>query len=357
MDTGKREKACLSAVGFCLSPPRRVGLAATLPYGRGMARSCPRKLALAVAAVLMAALAACGSQDPAQPVGPVEILERKDGYLFQEAGRPVLFYQLEPRSIDGKYQRSNYIHPLHGLDGEVLTEDFPADHPHHRGIYWTWHQVFIGDVRAGDPWLARRFSWELAESAIIDGPGLRVTHRWHSPDFLAGAEPIAEETAEVVVHAANGDFRLVDFDIRLSALQEDVLVGGSEDDKGYGGFSVRVRMLEGLEFTAAAGDIRPERLAMAIGDWVDFSGVFALGSDASGVAVFVHPESVGYPQPWVLRSAETPSMQNPVWPGREPVALPRDGGSVHLKYRLVVHRGQASALDLNRLYREYASGL
>ena len=267
-----------------------------------------------------------------------------------------MFYRLEPASLEGKYSRSNYIHPLHGLDGEILTEDFPADHPHHRGVYWTWHQVLVAGVRAGDPWLARDFSWSLVEARpTLRAGGLRVTHRWHSPDFASGALPIAEEVAQVVAHPRKGDIRLLDFDIRLTALQPDVRVGGSEDDKGYGGFSVRVRMLEGLEFTAAAGPVRPDRVSMPLGDWVDFSGTFGPASETSGLAVLVHPQSAGYPQPWILRSSSTPSMQNPVWPGREPVQLPFSGDAARLRYRLVLHRGGASSLDLDALYREYVA--
>jgi len=37
--------------------------------------------------------------------------------------------------------RSDYIHPLYGPQGEILTKDWSKDHPHHRGIYWAWPEV------------------------------------------------------------------------------------------------------------------------------------------------------------------------------------------------------------------------
>ena len=274
---------------------------------------------------------------------------------MREAGRPVLFYQLAPKSLDGEYERSNYIHPLYGLDGEILTEDFPDDHYHHRGVFWTWHQVLIGDVRAGDPWLARRFSWQLQDVGPLPaGNGIRAVHRWFSPDFAEGREPILEETAEVSVYPEESGVRLVDFDIRLAALQDGLRLGGSEDDKGYGGFSLRVKMLDDLRFTSVAGAIRPTRLALDAGDWVDFSGSFEPESGAtSGVAILVHPTAAGYPQKWVLRESATPSMQNPVWPGPAAVAVQR-GQDVRLRYRLVIHRGDASQVDLDGLASAYA---
>ena len=275
--------------------------------------------------------------------------------MVREHGSPVLFYRLEPTSLDGEYERSNYVHPLYGLDGEELTEDFPEDHRHHRGVYWTWHQVWIGDVRAGDPWLARRFSWRVEEvRPLAAGNGLFVRHRWFSPDFRDGREAILEESAEVAVHPSSGDVRLIDFDIRLVPLQEGVRLGGSEDDKGYGGFSVRVAMVEGLRFVAASGAVQPRRLATEAGDWVDFAADFAGGGSPSGLAILVHPSSAGYPQSWVLRSPETPSMQNPVWPGPDAVALER-GVETRLRYRLAVHRGAAASVDLDALAAEFAA--
>lgn len=311
---------------------------------------------LITAIVVLFAFMACAEQPSDLATPSISVSRQDEGYMVREAGRPVLFYQLAPKSLDGKYQRSNYIHPLYGLDGEILTEDFPEDHYHHRGVFWTWHQVLIGDVRAGDPWLARRFSWQLQDAAVLSADnGVRTVHHWFSPDFAEGLEAILEERAEVSVLPEQSGVRLVDFDIHLAALQEGVRLGGSEDDKGYGGFSLRVKMLDDLSFASVAGLIEPTRLALDAGDWVDFSGSFDPGSEVtSGVAILVHPTSAGYPQKWVLRTSATPSMQNPVWPGPAPVAVPM-GEVVRLRYRLAVHRGDAAQVDLDRLAQAYAA--
>ena len=309
-----------------------------------------------VTLLALAVLASCGSgYPPPEPGTGLRIAREDDGYMVRDDGSPVLFYRLAPKSLDGEYRRSNYIHPLYGLDGEVLTEDFPEDHPHHRGIYWTWHQVLIGEVRAGDPWLARSFSWRVRDERVLpEGNGLVVSHRWFSPDFHGGERPILEETAELTVSPATANIRTIDFDIRLVPLQEGVRLGGSEDDKGYGGFSVRVAMLPDLRMVASGGPVEPQVGAIDAGDWVDFSAGFDASGTPSGVAVIVHPESAGYPQPWILRSPATPSMQNPVWPGRDPTLLVQ-GEETRLRYRLVVHRGSGTSLDFDSLARQFAA--
>jgi hypothetical protein len=47
-------------------------------------------------------------------------------------------------------------------------------------------------------------------------------------------------------------------------------------------------------------------------------------------------------------------MQNAVYPGRQPVAIPRDR-PVILRYRIVLHRGELAPAEIERLQTEYAS--
>jgi hypothetical protein len=46
-------------------------------------------------------------------------------------------------------------------------------------------------------------------------------------------------------------------------------------------------------------------------------------------------------------------MQNAVYPGQHPVAIPRDK-PVILRYRIVLHRGELAATEIDRLQSEYA---
>ena len=72
-----------------------------------------------------------------------------------EGDRPILVYNHGARSKKGDpapKPHSCYIHPIYGLDGEVLTDDFPADHLHHRGLFWAWPHVTV-DGRHHDLWM------------------------------------------------------------------------------------------------------------------------------------------------------------------------------------------------------------
>ncbi|MEX0718515.1 MAG: DUF6807 family protein [Planctomycetaceae bacterium] len=291
------------------------------------------------------------AENAASFAGPFALERTDDGVRVTEEGRPVLFYQRRPKSAEGRYERANYVHPLYDLAGEELTEDFPPDHLHQRGIYWAWHQLWIGQRRVGDPWAAQRFLAEVrsieVKSQDDDALALEARVQWTSP-LVTGVDgsriPIVEERTIVRAHRRGEHHRAIDFEIRLRALLPGVRIGGSEDDKGYGGFSARIKLPVDVKFAGPRGPIAPQLTAVDAGPWVDIS------TKNGGMAILSHPSNPGHPQPWVLRAQK--SMQNPAWPGREAAAIPQDD-DLTLRYRIVVHDGVGrDALD--RLHAEYA---
>ena len=289
---------------------------------------------------------------------PVRITKDPQGYWFTEGDTRVMFYQAERKALpDGRAARSNYFHPLYDLDGNVLTEDFPKDHIHHRGIFWAWHQVRINGKSVQDQWVNRDSFWMLQEAKPeSDGRSASLALRvlWESPlftDAQGTRRPFVEEQSVTRVHRSEGALRKIDFHQRLTALVDGVEIGGSEDAKGYGGFSYRVVMPPDIRFTGADGPVTPIENAVSASPWMDVSGSYG-SPGKSGVAVLTHPSTTGFPQTWILRAKA--SMQNAVYPGRQPVALPRDR-PVILRYRLVLHRGELAPAEIARLQAEYAA--
>lgn len=293
------------------------------------------------------ALLACPSQN-----SPLIHYESDQGVLFTENGENVLFYQRAPKSFSGQYTRNNYVHPLWSLDGDTLTEDYPPDHAHHRGIFWAWHRLFVGNAALGDAWECRNFVWDVTDDQITDAPSgvkiMAVIVLWKSPDLVDDeGEMIAvvRESTRLTIHPRSADWRAIDFDIRLLALRDSVRLGGSDDVKGYGGFSARVKCPDDLLFLSAIGQVTPQNEAVKAGPWLNMRATLAGGR--FGFAILNHPDNPAPIDQWILR--QNRSMQNPVYPGRDPVPLSRTVPIV-LRYRIIVHRGDA---DIARLYRDY----
>ena len=287
----------------------------------------------------------------------IESMETDAGILVTEAGRKVLFYQRQAKSRHGRHRRANYLHPLYDLDGNVLTEDFPEDHLHHRGVFWAWHHVSVGDKLIGDPWLAEDFSWDVVNAKLecpdAESAVLRLNVVWKSPlwtDEDGHPKPLVEENTNIRIHRTANDKRIIDFAIGLRALERDVRLGGSDDDKGYGGFSIRLRLPENIRFIGERGDIAPRRQSVESGPGLDMSGTFGDCDSISGLTVLCHPTTPGAPQRWILR--QTGSMQNAVFPGREPVPLSQETPLL-LRYRMILHRGAADPDRIQNWYEKY----
>lgn len=286
-----------------------------------------------------------------------QVTMKKDdgGILFIEDGKKILFYQSEPKSIDGKYERSNYIHPLWGIDGAVLTEDFPADHLHHRGIFWAWHQVRINGKRIGDPWELKNFEQNVSEIEFFmksNGSGVLKTEvKWMSDQWikLGKKVPYLQENAIITIHPENRNYRRIDFEISLLALEENLEIGGSEDEKGYSGFSVRLMLPEDVAFTGQEGEVEPQTTAVESDGFINISGSMDQGGGNSGVVIVDHPENPGYPQPWILRAKN--SMQNAAFPGNKTISVSTTEPLV-LKYSLIVYSGQMKERKINRIMED-----
>lgn len=278
---------------------------------------------------------------------------------FSEGIDSILVYQIAEKSLNGNFKRANYIHPLYSLDGMVLTEDFPEDHLHHRGIFWAWHQLYIGDKRIGDGWEIQDFSWEVSSVKEIENHNFSKTIQaeifWTSNLWLddkGRKKPFVKETTNITVHPKTENYRAIDIEIHLLALEPNMRIGGSEDDKGYGGFSPRIKLPETVIFTSQRGNIKPKNLPVKAGNWMDISGTLGKNNTQAGVTIFCHPSNPGQQNRWILR--EKRSMQNAVYPfpGAKTVPLSHIKPTV-LRYRLLVHHGNATTVNLQKLFKAY----
>lgn len=292
----------------------------------------------------------------AQGLPAFKTVTTDDGIWVQEGDTKVLFYQRRMKSKDGKLARANYVHPLLDLDGEPLTEDFPADHLHHRGIFWAWHQVTIGDKAVGDPWALKDCGWDISEvkaESSDNGMSLNTEVYWLSPLWLDAKRkqmPFVRERAIIKVHRAEKERRIVDFEIALTALQPETRIGGAAPKPGYGGFSTRFRLPKDVRFISPTGEVQPLAGPVDAAKWIDVAGAFANDRN-SGIAILTHPTTPGFPQPWILRNRS--SMQNAVYPGATPVTLPTEQSMV-LRYRLVIHRKAVQVEQIDRWHQDYA---
>lgn len=215
-------------------------------------------------------------------------------------GVPVFVYNHGMMLKDGvpaDRTRCCYLHPVYAPNGVVVTDDFPRDHFHHRGISWMWPVVMVGG-KAFDLWsmkgIEARFEALNRKEASKDRAVLAFTHGWY-----VGDRKVVEEQVEIVAHPAAGGRRNLDFTLRLRPVSADVSIAGTPDgNKGYGGFNIRfaprtrTRIHTAQKEDAPDSDLQPAAWAQLTGD---FDG------KPAGARITIDPNNFGSPNGWCLR--------------------------------------------------------
>ena len=282
-----------------------------------------------------------------------------------ENDKRVLVYNHGPiaqADVPDSRPRSCYVHPVYGLDGEVLTDDFPKDHRYHRGMYWAWPHIKI-DGQEYDLWSAKgelrqEFHRWLGQQADVQGAKLGVENRW-----MAADKQLVREQIWLKVHPAMDGARAIDVELTWTPLDRPLTLSGAEG-KSYGGFNFRFGprtktvitipenylLAEGV--VAPAGRISADLVVTKL-PWADFVGDFAGGSAMSGAAIFVHPQHRDFPPTWMTRHYGLVSVG---WPGVEPQTFPPNE-PITCQYRVWIHRGGPTSAEIQRVYESYRATL
>jgi len=252
-----------------------------------------------------------------------------------------------PHFAEGEsYERGDYIHALFGPHGETLTDDFPADHPHHRGVWWSWPVTRWKDQIA-DIWaVVGVWSRPIGLPQVYHGPLMVVIEVENVWKFGKSQEPIVREEVLIRAFRQSEGCRHVDVEVRLSALADDVAIGG-RPKRGYGGFTLRAAPCEGREISLHTD---PETSSPRRA-WIDYSGVFNAQQRTSGVAIFEHVANPDYPNP--LHEYPGCNTVMPAYPEKREVFLSKDRALV-LKHRLWVHTEGPNKERLADVWASYA---
>lgn len=282
-----------------------------------------------------------------------------------EGDKPVLVYNhgmIARPEVPGARARACYFHPVYGLDGEVITDDFPKDHLYHRGMYWAWPHIKIGDQEY-DLWsvkaeLKQKFSCWLAKEASGSSAKLAVENGW-----FAGEKQLVREQVQIEAHPATADSRALDLVLTWTPLDQPLTLLGAEG-KSYGGFNFRfgprtktvitVPTNSSLPAGVTANDGRiSDDLVVTRLPWADFVGDFHGAPAPSGAAIFVHPKHSDYPPTWMTRhyglvSVGWPGVAARTFPANEPITC---------RYRVWIHRGAPSAAKIQEAYEAYQAAV
>lgn len=252
--------------------------------------------------------------------------------------------------------------PIVGPTGKELTRGWPMrdaasfekqDHPHHRSLWFTH-----GSVNGIDFWSESGKNGTIVHKEFLKHDGgetaiVIATSEWLAPD----GKKVCEDERTVRV-GASGDKRYIDFDVTVKATEGPVTFEETKE----GSFGVRVH--ETMKVDAKQGGKLVNSEGQTNGDawskpaaWVDYYG--PVDGETLGIAIFNHPTSFRYPTTWHVRTYGL-FAANP-FGGKDFKAADKygshtieKGGSMTLRYRVLLHKGTTEDAKIKEAFAEYA---
>ena len=244
--------------------------------------------------------------------------------------------------------RSCYIHPLWGLNGEVLTDDFPPDHYYHHGVFWAWPHV----GRDGSDYslwtyknIRQRFvRWLRRESGPMAAV-LAVENGW-----FIGEEKVMVERVWMRTYKVSDDTRSIDMEFVWIPVDKPISLRGAAR-KSYGGMGIRFAVKDAGQsiVTTHMGKAGEDFLDTAL-PWADLTNKFGGGDQRSGAAIFVHPKHPDYPPTWLTRHYGPLCVG---WPGVKGKTF-EPGKPFSSSYRILIHKQPLDRDQLQCKYDSYA---
>ncbi len=308
---------------------------------------------------------------------PVELRQTGNQIVVIVGGQPFTTYYFTPESP------KPYLHPLRSARGIVVTRGFPMrndiagesrDHPHHRALFFAH-----GDINGIDFWTEGKpasnaqtvkgvyySSEDLPKGRTVfrkveeiasgpDSGSLRAVFELVGPDGTG----IATET-QGYTFRGDESTRTIDCEFTIRADRGGAVKMG---DTKEGTFAIRV--VKALEEPAARmlnsnGGAGEKEIWGKRADWVDYSGV--VDGERLGIAIFDYPSNPKHPTFWHARGyglfAVNPFGEHDFYNDRSrdgSIAL-RPGEALTLRYRVLIHHGDAAEAKVAEAYREYAAG-
>ena len=259
-----------------------------------------------------------------------------------------------------------YFHPLRAADGRVVTRGFPMiqdvpgeekdrDHPHHRSCWFTH-----GDVNGVDYW--------SAESAKIPGrivgraitsvkPGAKEGVLGMEMDWIDNTGRKVLSQREQVTFRGDAQNRYMDFDIELTAADQDVKFGDTKE----GSFAVRLatplKERNGAVIVNSKGASGMKNCWGKKAEWVDYSG--ELNGSKIGLAMMDHPANLRYPTTWHVRDyglfAANPFGLRDFTGDKtaDGSYLLKAGQKLRFRYRILIHPGDSTQAKIGEEYQKY----
>lgn len=291
----------------------------------------------------------------------------KDEVTFKDGDTVVTKY------ITGDIPKPHFW-PVHASDGTLVTASSPANHKHHKSI-WFCHGDVIPEgvelktksadkrVEGVDFWSEAKGHGRIvcvevgepkAEKGVVTLP---TRNEWRTPD----GDKILDEARILTVRKVGNGY-LIGFDIDLHASVCDLKFGDTKE----GAFGTRMSEAITTEkklndtLTADGGRKGEKEIWGQPVSWMDSSG--KVDGKEVGLAVFDHPKNpvraTSHGRAYGLMAANPfgRAKSFPSQKGKTDLTAMKKGDHLKLKYAAFVHTGDAKSGGVEEAYKLFSEG-
>jgi len=312
-------------------------------------------LAAAVVCVFLSAALATPALAPAAEAKGASFTLVPDelGMVLKTPDGRTVFRYMTKKPADTKLAANSVccLFPVKTPSGVDVVEFAPSDHPHHRGVFMTWHAM-EGKKKA-DFWGWGEFA--PTKDRVITNRSVRLLEAdaEHAlvvarNDWVAEGEVMIKESTSIAAREAKGAY-VIELDYRLTPTADVTL-----KQTAFSGFCAKCRKDGKAAYFSPAGEVKlpaPHHLKPETDwpaeDWYDYA-IALEGGRWIGVAVLDHPRN----PPTMWHNLGPIAMLNPCIVAKGPVTI-KEGQPLRLRYRLVAHDGPTPVELLKELNSQW----
>jgi len=307
---------------------------------------------------------------------PVKITQSGETISVEIGGAPFTTYHF------GTESPKPYLAPLRSAQGTIVTRGWPMvtdlpgedhDHPHQRAMYFGH-----GDINKIDFWAEKNLTREehTVNGVFYPSQDLpkgrtvirRIEEMQGGPqsgavratfDLVKPAGEVMGEEVQAYTFSGDKNNRVIDCAFTLRANHGPLKIADTKE----GTFAIRV---------VHALDSPPGRMVNSNGgagekeiwgkkaNWVDYNG--KVDGEEVGIAIFDSPHNFRHPTTWTARGyglfgvnpfGLSVFFNNPKLDGSYTIPA---GGSLTLRYRVLIHHGDEKQADVAAAWEQYTAG-
>jgi hypothetical protein len=265
------------------------------------------------------------------------VIVRVDGEVFTT-------YRFAPS------QKYPYLFPVNGpRSGRSITTESSDPYPHHHSLF-----IACDRVNGANFWQEDNARGQIVSQGptIEEQGGGRVVISDRCDWRVPGQEAVLQDERRITIQAPGPDLRWIDCEFTLVALAPVEIL-----KTNHSLFAARVvpelSVGSGGTLVNAEGKTTEKGTWGVASAWCDASG--ERQGVAEGIAILQHPANRWYPAPWFTRDYGFLSPTPMFWPENGESTQLAQGERLTLRYRVVVHAGNAETAHITQLAEDYAN--